>query len=44
MLNNNPWIFDINIPPKDDSAVVELMYYLMIELENYVVYILVIPE
>lgn len=44
MLNNNLWIFDINIPPEDNSTVVELMYYLMIELENYLVYILVIPE
>jgi hypothetical protein len=30
MLNNNPWIFDINIPPEDDSAVVALMYYFVI--------------
>lgn len=29
MLINNPWIFDINIPTENDSAVVALMYYLL---------------
>ncbi|KON69330.1 hypothetical protein AKG34_11545 [Peribacillus butanolivorans] len=36
MLINNPWIFDINIPTDDDSAVVSIdVLFNDIELENY---------
>lgn len=36
MLINNPWIFDINIPTDDDSAVVSIdVLFNDLELENY---------
>ena len=36
ILINNPWIFDINIPTDDDSAVVSIdVLFNDLELENF---------